>query len=386
MGRLSNLSVMRRREITDMRKNNLDYLKVLAIICVIAIHVYDKLITSYALITPQQWFIVNRIESFLRFSIPVFFMINGTLLLRKYEGEKGIVFYKRAFPRLLVAYVIATFISLEASSQWFGTTYTFNDFWTSLTNFTGFYHLWFFQTLMTIYLFVPALRLMIRFIHRADTHYLLDAFILFWIGSSIVTPFITTTFQLPEVIFSSPFVTWILPYIGYFVFGYYLEYRIKPLISNRKLAVFALGVTFLAGTTLTSAIMVYGLDIATSAIPSQAYYPYSLNIFLSSTGVTGIFLLLENKFKANRIVQFLSQNSLIIFLIHPIIIGYLEFNYQMDILATESPLLEAFKLFALTLAVSVLIAGAWQLMKTLTTKFLAVLSKNSNTLELPSSR
>lgn len=360
-----------------MRKHNLDYLKVLAIFSVIGIHIFDKLITSYSLLSPNEWKAANCIESILRMAVPIFFMINGTLLLRKYEGEKAIVFYKKAFPRLLISYIVFTLISINASSQWFDAPYTTEDVWARLFHFTGFYHLWFVQTLLAIYLFVPAMRLMIRFIHRADTNYLLDAFVLIWFGASILTPFITFKFNLPEVIISSPFVTWILPYAGYFVLGYYLEYRIKPLIKNKRIALISAFVLALGGMIFTAHLTKEHLNLETNALHPYIYYAYSLNVFLTSVGVTSIFLLLEDKFKANKLIWFLSSNSLIIYLVHPLIISSLEFDYEMTVF-TNNPLLGAFKMFVATTIISIVIAAIWQLIKTILKKVVIKLKRTPN--------
>lgn len=358
----------------SLRKNNLDYLKTLAILSVITMHIFDKLIASYNMIPPTTWAASNYIESTLRMAVPIFFMINGMLLLKKDEGEKAVVFYKKKFPRLLISYVIFTFISLEISSHWFGAPYTSEDFWSKLIHFTGFYHLWFVKTLMAIYLLVPAMRLMIRFIKRADTYYLMDAFIVIWFGASILAPFLTFQFNLPEVTFSSPFVTWILPYLGYFVLGYYLECRIKPIIQRKGRVLMGCFASLLCGILFTSYLTQTHLNVETNALNPYVYYPYSLNIFLTSVSVTTIFLLLDHVFKESKVIRFFAEESLIIYLAHPIIIGCLEFDYNLTVF-TNNPLLGAVKMTAITIALSTAIAICWKVIKHLFNPLLAKITK-----------
>lgn len=354
-----------------MRKNNLDYLKVLAIFCVIAIHVYDKLISSYHSLTIDEWNTTKQIESIIRMAVPIFFMVNGLLVLKKQEGEKAIVFYKKTFPKILIPYILFTVIYMYASSQWFNEPFTIGYVMKGLFNFSGFYHLWFIKALLGIYLLVPAMRLMLRFINRAQTEYILDAFMLGWFIISIVLPFFSLKVAVPEIMISSPFFASIFPYIGYFVLGYYLEYRVKPLVKFHKPTIFISAVIAFAGMVLTSTLSQYLLNLETMIVNPYVFYPQSMNIFLTSTGITFIFLLLEDKMEPNAVVKFISNNTLLMYFIHPLIISYLTLDLGIDMFYTQ-PLSQAAMVFVIT---SILVLGItliWHVVKLIALKLFSV--------------
>lgn len=68
-----------------MVKNNfgLSILRIMATFSVIIIHVSGPLVVKYGQISNFDWNIANFFDSISRYSVPMFFIISGALLLKK---------------------------------------------------------------------------------------------------------------------------------------------------------------------------------------------------------------------------------------------------------------------------------------------------------------
>ena len=60
--------------------------RVLATVCVVLLHVASSVLYKYNQVPNSHWWIGNVYDSFVRFSVPLFLMITGALLLgRQYS-------------------------------------------------------------------------------------------------------------------------------------------------------------------------------------------------------------------------------------------------------------------------------------------------------------
>ena len=126
----------------------LDLLRILATFAVIFVHVCAS--DFYSLSFSSEWYTVLIYDGLVRWCIPVFVMISGTLFLNpmKEVNSKSIITYY--IPRLLLAYIIWTVV------YYFLFYYNGNFCFRRLLE--SYLHLWFLPMLMGVYLFIPVLR------------------------------------------------------------------------------------------------------------------------------------------------------------------------------------------------------------------------------------
>src|SRR3989442_2077501 len=77
----------------------IDAARVAAILGVISIHVVAPLVISRAL--PLNWWVGNVVDSAARWSVPLFVMISGALLLHSDLADDPVALYRRRLARIL---------------------------------------------------------------------------------------------------------------------------------------------------------------------------------------------------------------------------------------------------------------------------------------------
>lgn len=85
-------------------------MRILAYFFVVAIHVFSKYFSLFNKISLKSWLFATTIESLSRFSVPLFIMISGALLLKKnistYESLRKAVKFLSALIIWSFAYVV----------------------------------------------------------------------------------------------------------------------------------------------------------------------------------------------------------------------------------------------------------------------------------------
>ncbi len=290
-----------------------DLIRCIAIVLIILVHTsgfpyqfYNANITNMDIV---NWFTTNAFAAFGMVGVPLFIMLSGALLLNPDKTDEPLrVFYKKRLDRIALPFIFWTII-------YFIWSFTINGKPFSLYNVEqgllggSYAHLWYLYLLMGLYAITPIMRVLVKHLSRSLFSYLL----ILWFAGTVSTPFIHTftTFNFNPVMFV--FIDW----IGYFLLGIYL------LNANfsRKTAVTAASLGLLG--TIIGAWVVTG-------IAGQQYTDYFHN-YVSATTIIGsaaiFFLLLSTKptrlqsnNKVNRIMSWISQNTLGIYLIHIIVL------------------------------------------------------------------
>lgn len=171
-------------EDTDTRIIYLDYLRVLATFAVIILHIsatkwYDSQVHSL------EWQAYNLYDSLVRWAVPVFVMISGTLFLQKEIGIKVIL--KKYILRLLIAYVVWSFIYAMAYPVANAVLKGKHmQVWTIMQKvFPAPYHMWYIPMIIGLYLIIPLLKQMISSEYMMRIFLKLSiifAFVLPWCG------------------------------------------------------------------------------------------------------------------------------------------------------------------------------------------------------------
>jgi surface polysaccharide O-acyltransferase-like enzyme len=279
----------------------LSFLRILATFSVIIIHVSGPLVMKFGKISFFDWNVANFFDSISRYSVPIFFMISGALLLNK--DYELIDFLKKRLGMILPPFIIWSLI-YSFSNRYLFAEESFNFLKVVKDVFYGSkYHLWFIYTLLGVYLTVPILRKWIKNASPKEIQYVL----IIWLLTLILTiPCVNIYFPKIDLTYFSGF-------IGYFVLGYYLSlFNFKRIIS----------ILFVVLGVAVTIIGTYYFTVKNSKFYYYFYEYLCLNTFLVSSGV---FMLFNKASCSNKNVHFvigqLNQVCFGIYLMHPLVLA-----------------------------------------------------------------
>ena len=305
-----------------------DYLRIIAIFCVVGIHVVSSVWSSID-VKSTSWQILNIFDSIFRFCVPIFVMISGALFLNKDKNISIKKLYSKNILRIFVALMFwGLFYAIFRNIIPYGKSdsnifkYIINDF------FKSYGHLWFLVMLIGLYMAVPILRKICED-KKTEEYFLILSLIFTFIFPFILNiPIINFYFQNSIISVTIPIVS---GYSGYFVLGHYLHnYEIS---KKKEKILYILGI----GSVIFTIVATYLFSIY-KGYASEAFYNYLLiNNLLSATAIFILFKKNVSKIKlsnkATNKIQKLSKLTFGIYLIHQIFIilatTYNIFNYSI---------------------------------------------------------
>ncbi|MDD3597076.1 acyltransferase family protein [Sulfuricurvum sp.] len=285
------------------RNSNLDLLRVISMINIVFLHVVAFYSTSAPFDSGEfvSWFI-KTLNYSLFWSVPLFLMLSGSLLLNKFH-EPTSVFYAKRLHKVLIPTAFWSFVYLIY-------LYFERDF--SLFNIIGallkgkpYYHLWFMFAIIGIYLFTPYLRVLVQNLHQPQLKHLILLIFIFVFGNN----YIGWYFHNQENIFSQ-----FISYIGYFLLGYYLMNDKEKLLRFKSYYL----PLFILSTLLVSLATVIEKDIYHIGVPTNARWtPF---VFIESVSLFLYFITRDIRIKHSDTLKKAAGYSFGIYLIHPAII------------------------------------------------------------------
>ncbi|CIS60628.1 acyltransferase family protein [Streptococcus pneumoniae] len=318
-----------------MRKNrniNLDLLKVLACVGVVLLHT-----TMGGFKETGSWNLLAYLYYLGTYSIPLFFMINGYLLLGKREITYLYILQK-------VKWILITVSSWSFIVWLFKRDFTTNPIKKivgSLIQRGYFFQFWFFGALILIYLCLPILR---QFLNSKRS-YLYSLSLLMTIG---------LIFELSNILLQMPIQTYVIQtfrlwtwFFYYLLGGYIAQFTIEEIESRFKNWMKIVSILLL----LISPIILFFIAKTIYHNLFAEYFYDTLFVKVSTLGIfLTILMLTLNENRRESIVS-LSNQTMGVFIIHTYIMKVWEkvlgFNF-----------VGAYLLFALfTLSVSFIIVG-----------------------------
>lgn len=203
----------------------LDLLRIFAIFGVVVIHV-SAIAKSYDIgsFTSNVGIIYN---GFVRWSVPVFFMISGAMFLRPEKEYSFSIMIKKYIPRIAICLLVwgliyALFDVYLYSS--FSIKTLILSVWNTISNNSG-YHLWFLFALIALYLMVPVFKIIVNNLSQKQLEFVLFLWMFLSLGVSQYNE-IVSALDIPlQIDWYFPMIT---GWAGYFLLGYYLmNYDIK---------------------------------------------------------------------------------------------------------------------------------------------------------------
>ncbi|WP_169463239.1 acyltransferase [Kaistella palustris] len=295
-----------------------DSLRVLATFSVIILHVAARLAVQYGKISDSEWWTANIYDSIVRFCVPIFLMISGTVIFSKtYISTK--YFLQKRLARIVWPFLFWTFI------------YIFKDLFfqfvqgepLTVVNILSFIliqfkegasvHLWFVYMIIGLYLFFPIVAKWIHNSERRDIEYFLILWVAIMILNLLALQSLVKQFHL---IYYSGF-------IGYPILGYYLT-NFKAILE-RKILLFS-------AALLGISISAVGTFILTQrdGIFNEFFFKYlTPNVLMVSCAV---FLYFKNWVNVSgwlkKMIIFLSKYSYGIFLVHMLVLWVIEIKLK----------------------------------------------------------
>lgn len=232
-----------------MKKERVLYLELLRIVssvAVILIHVIAAVVNKYE-VKSFAWDILIVCSSSIRWCIPIFFMISGSVFLNRDYEQSGIIhFLKKYVVRLLFVLVC------------FGTAYYFFDLWAwgisvgvkqililpfaILSGNTG-YHLWYLYSLITLYCLTPLLGIAVSKLDRKYLRYFVMLCMIFCFIAGYANTLVVQMYPTLESYQIGFSFCEQMGYVGCYLIGYYLSKY--DLSGGKKRTLYILAATFI---------------------------------------------------------------------------------------------------------------------------------------------
>ncbi|WP_026519125.1 acyltransferase [Butyrivibrio sp. FCS006] len=301
-----------KRNNPDKRVYYLDYLRILATFAVMIEH--NSVPFFMRSVHSADWKISNTFESLIRWCVPMFMMISGTLFLGRDITVKKL--YSKYVIRMIIAYFVwSLFYTIVARNP-------AQSVWEQFL--MGHYHMWFIRMTIVIYVFMPFLKWI------SQNTRVMKMFLITILGIVIMCAQIACLigdFGDPELVNSHLLLKMLyglrdsiiyvyINYSAYFVLGYYLSKTEIP--KAVRYVLYVIGVF--------SVFVTYKIEYAyvlSLGHQSELYYdPTNIHMLFITTA---LFVLYRNlPLPECNIIKILSICSFGAYWIHPFIIQLLD--------------------------------------------------------------
>ncbi len=290
-------------------------LRILATISVVFIHTSGGALFKFGKIANDTWWMANAINGFGRFTVPVFVMISGALLLGKEMELFG--FLQKRFMRVWVPFTVWVVIYIAYHNIFehkpIGISRAFSEYFTGGNSQYG--HLWFIYMILGLYLFTPIIN---QFVQKASETEILYLLIICFTGTTIFQLF-STFFKINIRLDIGNFGG----YLGYFVAGYYLKNKHFKFNKYWFLILFIFGYLI---TILGS----YWISNTEGKFAKYFYEYFSPNSVLMSFSIFLFFREVLNQDFLPKILGPLDKASFGIYLAHLLIINILSRKFAIN--------------------------------------------------------
>lgn len=289
-----------------------DFLKALAIIGVVYIH-SSVMVTNFlpSISDSLGWLLVTWGNAFFRWSVPVFVMTSGALLLRR-EHLNTSLFYRRRLWRIGIPLVVWTILyELSRAALIPGESFNWLWVWQRMWTQQPYQHLYFMVILLGLMILTPWLSRVLHDISKRDAWWMAGLFL--WIGTLLFH-----SINLAVALF--------IPYIGYYITGYLMH----SVVLRKKTwllvgAVMISVASFLTIVTFVDSRIVNILNDFTRPYTSEFAY---LSPFIMLLGICAFVFFRQPRLVAAvarvtfalKAFTSIGQRSLGIYMIHPIVL------------------------------------------------------------------
>ncbi|MBE7064583.1 MAG: hypothetical protein E7384_02050 [Ruminococcaceae bacterium] len=271
-----------------------------------------------------EWYVFNFFDSVVRWGVPVFVMISGALFLERDFPIRKI--FSKNILRLVVSYVIwgaiYAFIDGGGISDIFAKT------------FRGHYHMWFIPMIIGIYICVPILKKIVESEQIAKYFLTLSfvfVFALPWFMQVAVvfggSPF-TVINNIYKNLYGKMHLELIAGYPAYFILGHMLSK--SEFNKKARIFIYVMGIV----GAISTMVFCYVSSVKNPTLDEFFYGNLTLNVLAESVAVFVFFKYNSLKSaKIGKIVGKLSTYSFGVYLIHALVIEFLDKQFGLNTLS-----------------------------------------------------
>lgn len=295
------------------RETELDILRLLAMLCVIWVHVGGMETDALPTSDPNcQWLIF--LKSIVTWQVPVYVMISGRFFL---DSERQMPFVKllKAIKRLVIAFIVWDVV--------YQIYYILTDAYVGLNwkgilsqSLIGPYHFWYLYMIVGLYLITPFLRKITE--EKRMSEYFILLFFIFMLLTKycVKLPFVGPTF---DSMLNSMGMKFVLGYSGYYVLGYYL--RRYPLSNKMELMLYVCGFVLLLSGAAANTIC----SVRENAYTERFTGYTNPNTIIVAATIYTLFTKRISKVrfpeKVTHLLSMLSEYSFGVYLVHALILS-----------------------------------------------------------------
>lgn len=281
-----------------------DFCRVIATFGVIVIHSSGTDYHKFNSISLFDWISVDLLQSIVRISVPLFFMLSGSLLLNRSENHSVKKVLSRII-RLIVPLIMWSIIYLAYNSYYHNKPI---DLFSILYR-PAMYHLWFVYSLVEVYIALPLIYYIFNKIVRTPQKYI--PYSIVWFILVTIPVFLNIYFMRGLIEFSGN--------VGYFIVGGLISHFITKHENFRTYNI-RLAIFFIASILLTASLSYYLTDQNQTA-NETAFQHLSPNIVVSSILAFILFNFIPNIKFLEKTSSYISRNSFTIYLCHALVLA-----------------------------------------------------------------
>ena len=299
------------------RYSEIDLLRILCAVVIIGIHVNALYVTNMETYGTFTWWMSNIIYICGRFATPIFFMISGYLTLNSKKNLNIKTFYTSKFKKVVIPFAIWTCIYILYDQINYNNSIDMilfvKRFVVGILGSEQYYHLWFFYSLIIMYLITPIL---IKVLDNLSDKDMMLIIIFFIMQNSIINTIGTildykSQWNIPLGDFGLVYYL-IGGYIGKVGVSYINKYKKKIYLTSIISLIVSILINYIyTGISGNMSETLGSRSFFTAAITSLAIFIFVFNIDFDRVG-----------FKVKNNIRNIAKYGLGVYLIHPIIIEY----------------------------------------------------------------
>jgi surface polysaccharide O-acyltransferase-like enzyme len=289
-------------------------LRTLAIYMVVTAHIVIWL-TMAARPFTFNWWLGNWLFYLAHFSIPVFVMISGALLLNDSRRETAAQFYRRRMMRVGMPLVVWTVVYLAVRVFMDHEELSLNRALRLILTGDPYYHLWFLYMIAGLYLITPPLRTFVRCASRAERMLVI-----------VVGLVLANAYSQADVLFwnnQRSIFTMFVPFIAYYLCGYELR-----LIDPKRVPSRYLVLAVLISAVYLAVFSGVFLDTAGGIGVRYLFDFFSPPVIFLSVGIFWAAHLRDTtarplEGRCRTALEWVSSTTMGVYVLHPLVLAYL---------------------------------------------------------------
>lgn len=199
---------------SEDRLARLDAARWLAALAVVLLHSAAQAVMNADAYGNGGWLAANLYDSAARWCVPVFVMVSGALLLDSSQPQDTRRFYLRRAARICAPLLFWTifYLAWRSALDWWDDEHLDLSFWPrKVVEGAPYYHLWYLYMIVGLYLFAP----LVRALYQRSQPQARKLWVVGILGIAVLDALYR------QALDAGPgfFLTWFLPYLGYFTAG-----------------------------------------------------------------------------------------------------------------------------------------------------------------------